>query len=390
MYNRAKKQSAEEQQRFAEEAAAKALKESGGKKRPQVRLRKGHNVYMWMPSFDDQNTSPLRHLFMHYGPFHQCLRPDPVENPKRPGELIINKKFAYCERCQDSWDRYDKAGRPKFGTNHPEQRAFSKNIAKQQGVIQVIELTSFFVAGRGGISKLDKAIFKEWMEPFLKLMAEGEDGEAPEGMPEEMIEAALAGPQALILNKDTALSVKQMLDRKMVEDEEEDIPSPLMKPDQLLFQIIKKKDPDAKFQDEKGGDRYGNSYDPSFIKVGKKGGWAFPEQLIEIAEDRGINIYNPEFEFNPEDDRKEQLQAKAGSLARFNVDELAEYLQLLDFSYAPYVAKNDEDDEVDGDEPSTRKNVDNASDPDAYEEGDELEDVDASDVARLREELTEG
>src|SRR5699024_4746285 len=83
---------------------------------------------------------------------------------------------------------------------------FLDDMPSKQYVANVIQLDSFFTTdAKGKYAKPDMDLVEKWSEDFVKVMR-GEIS-PPEGMPENMAEAARAGVQPLLVNEDVGNSI---------------------------------------------------------------------------------------------------------------------------------------------------------------------------------------
>lgn len=333
------------------EQKAKALESGDGDFKPRVKLAPGHNVFMWLPSLSEPD--PYAHKLVHYNPFHLCSRAAPVPYTNGKEGFHEDKKFANCPRCDEAWKTWaataDENGERDRGAPLGK---FKSDMSSHQVMIQVVNLTPFFNDGSPFV-KVNKDLINDWFEPFVTLLKagmQGEDPEVPEGMPEDIRDAALAGIDCVLLNKDTGVNLARVYQEKYFNLEEED---PLFMPDKFLLQIKKTKSADKKFEvtnaDGTKREMTGYTYAPSFAPVSSKKGWPAPKSLMDvinemIESDKLVDIHNPSV------DDEAELEDKARALVPLSGQEIEDLLSMNGHSYHIIAAEPQSDEDSEGDE----------------------------------------
>lgn len=195
-----------------QEAREKAEKEAANKGKPRIKLQPGPNFLMVLPSFSDTNSYPYRPVLAHYNPFHLCLRPDPYEDSE--GNIVTDKRFGSCPRCQTGWDAY-AARRDEITLENPGlasdklkekvqgdeiAKAAKSNIASEQLLFQAVNLTPFMKIEKVKTSyrvSVDEDRMK-YMSEFAAVIAGKSEGES---LPEDMLAAAKAGVSLMLVAK---------------------------------------------------------------------------------------------------------------------------------------------------------------------------------------------
>lgn len=305
--------------RHTEEDARQALEEraaelNSGESR--VRLKDGLNVLWVLPKVDTM-VEPYLFKYVHYNPFHICGRTDPSPDPKDSNKLLEDRNFKNCIRDITAWKRYEAAGKPKEG---PDHAAFKKDMPAVQCLVQVVNLSPFFkLDSSKEFATPDKALMKEFGEAFVEVM---KGGDAPEGMPDEMVEAAKAGVTILLLNQDTGKALRKEHTRACIILEED----PLFMPDEYLVQIIRK---DGTKTFEVGGKTRKNKDNlVSFTEPKKMKDWKMFDGLIDVAADLAVDV-------NAIAAKSEALADRAQALEVFNPEDMLAYLAQSGHSFDP-------------------------------------------------------
>lgn len=333
----------------AAEAARKQQEEeneTGGGKRHRVKCRDGMNVYMWLPSFDNRpkgtrNPEPLRFLPVHFNPFHVCGRGDSVVSTEDSDELSEDKKFSNCPRCQQAWDNRTDAMEslnlePRAMRDHPAGKKFSEDMPQQRAALQVIELTAFFKPDASkAFVQPDKKKFEAYWDQFLETITTGvlpEDSD----MPDDMKEAALAGVDILLLNKEAGIALYKEHLTKTVENENK---SPLFTPEKFLLTIKRGESKDNTFTGRDGKKRYKGIYTPKFSPMSAYKEWSKAcKQLVDAVNSKEDfewkNIYDPAVSLTGEEDEEATLRALASGLVRLSDEQIEAYLKYCKHTFS--------------------------------------------------------
>lgn len=300
----------------------------------RIKINPGINVFVLAPGVGDM-LLPLRHVLLHYNPFHICNRDDPGHKIVR-GERVFetSKFFKDCHRCQTAWDSFVASGYTK-GTPESmlpgdvvryKKEIFKPNLSDNKTLIQVVDVSGFFKPGgaNNDKAKVDKDLVKMWFEPFCDVMA---GGDAPEGMPEAILNGAQAGLQIVVVNKTTGIGIEKAFVEYLYETAEEgNEQDPTHNPDTVLLKIVKVENPNARIDLPGGASRKGYSYDVSFTSGSDfKGEWCprkvVESKLIPYIDSKMVDLLN----LQGEDDG--DLKTKAGRMLRLTEVEMH---QLLD------------------------------------------------------------
>lgn len=226
-----------------------AAEQQGG---PRIKPKEGLNVYYAAYATGDMDK-PCRHVLLHYNPFHICGRQDPdfrMVNGKQ--EFVTSNKFSDCGRCLRSWDSYVEAGYKKGAGQDisPELKqhrdeVYKPNLSDNKTLVQLIDLTPFFKAGgrSGKLAIPETKKIKAWWGAFVDCL----NGAAPPAdMPQDIVDAAAAGMQVVILNKTAGVAFHErwldQLDRGQ---------DPTLIPSERLLKIILVHDKDKQIKDAK-------------------------------------------------------------------------------------------------------------------------------------------
>ena len=362
-------------QRDAAEAAKKQQELADGVEKtqkfaPRVNLKKGLNALLWLPSIDEDNGNSLRHAYLHYGPKHVCGRPDSQLDPKSQ-KIIDNRNFRECHRCITAWNIYDDNVTADQRANKqlrtPHKNKWSDDSGNQKTFLQVLDLNPFFSPeSTGQLVKPDKKILDEWFEPFLEVL---KGGEVPEGMPEDIAEAALAGPCIIDVNRKVGVLIQGLLGKTILTEEGFD---PLLNPDQFVFQLDKKVDTSGTAWTQKNG-QPGVTYTmvPSFSPF-KRTPWISKkkvEALIEAVEPRMQNLHDPKADLTKCETEEEIVLARGRALERLNDEDMIKYLAASKHSFwpaDPTQTQGNDDLEDEDDDEDKAVSVNTMSDPDAF------------------------
>lgn len=334
---------------------------------PRAKIKQGLNVYMWLPSMDQRedyyNPEPIRFMGIHYGPFHACSRNDAVMDDKMT-ELVEDRSFRGCKRCMTAWNTYQDHGGSDLDDKHPAVRKRSSDLANMRGVIQVVELTSFFELDSTGTEiELNEKMLDYW-EDFLATI---ETGELPEGtkMPKDMQESALAGASLLIVNKDVGKELAKLHYVKSIklgkaENKSKKPKSPLMEPERFLLSIVRGEDSSSTFTGRNGKVQKKGTYELEINEVTEADWEEMCGQLLETFEEKEgfewIDIYNPAVEIPEDASEEDQLRLVASALIKLEDEEIEALLELEKHSYdyrddiKKQKDQHDEDDDEDEDD----------------------------------------
>jgi hypothetical protein len=288
--------------------------------KPRVKFKKGLNVLMWVPGSDTGDGIPYRHALLHYKPFHLCLRPEPKENSS--GETFTDRRFGPCPRCKAAWDHFEDEGfkgvDPKTLTvAQQERRDFLKgNLASQQLMIQVLDLTPFFVEvkqGRRTNVIPDEKRIKAHFEDYTRVLS----GKDPKGqLPDDIMKAAMSGVSVVTISNangtgNGSLVTKAFFDR-FYENNEVD---PLLNPSENLLCITLA---------DSGKTMNGNpvhEWDVKFTNPDiANQGWSPDQEFIETVASLSADLHNIEAEDGT-------VEARARAFQKLNAEELVMFLE---------------------------------------------------------------
>jgi len=330
------------------EAARKSQEEENSssdfKRRARVKCREGLNVYLWLPSFDnrkEKNPEPLRFVPVHFNPFHVCGRGDAVVSTDDSDKLSEDRRFQHCPRCQKAWDyrveAMEELGLDKESVkSHPVGKKCSSDMPQMRSALQVVELTGFFKPDASkAFAQLDMKKVEAYWTQFLHVIS---TGELPEGcdMPEEMVEAAQAGVDILLMNKEAGTALYKKHLTKSVENGK----SPLFSPDKFMLTIKRGESKDNQFQGRDGKTRFKGVYTPEFSPMAQTSkAWAkMCQELVDALNTREnfewINIYDPAVTLEGSETEEEVLKALAAGMVRMDHDQIEKYLELTKHTYS--------------------------------------------------------
>jgi hypothetical protein len=322
---------------------AKAAQElEGGDGKSRVRIEMGKNVFWVIPPTGTAQYY-LRYVNVHYKPMHICGRPDPVPDPKQGGKKLINPPaFSKCVRCISAWNK-----RSEFiqkGTDQKDMSRFQlainskfrSDMPTERGLIQVVNVKPFFKVKDGSVVP-DKKLIAAYFEAFIDVM---NGGTPPEDMPEDMVEAAQAGPQVLALNVETAVLVDTQVKKAFNESDED----PLFSPGEYLLTIERVADGEVPGTDIK---KYKHFVDWASDKILNKEGWkaaiqTHAEALIDAVSARAVDLMAQT--------DSEDLAERARGLIELGDDGINAYLALSNHSYdLPAAVKTQDSSSADDD-----------------------------------------
>ena len=194
----------EQAQKDAQKAAADLI---GGDTTPRVKLKDGRNVVWMLPRFGGM-AEPIQRMLIHYGPFHVCGRHAKTPDPTNPRKMLEDRNFKNCYRCLAAWNAYDAAGKPgaKDKENQPpEKKKFKRDMPNNQVAIQVVNLTPFFEKGLGDLV-VNKTNLPQ-LKSFKKIALGGEPAAS---ISEDVVDAALAGTDVLLVSEDLSTEILMM------------------------------------------------------------------------------------------------------------------------------------------------------------------------------------
>lgn len=316
-------------------AVAAAAQEFGGDDKARVKLRNGLNVFYLVPAVG-KTPYPIRFCLIHYKPFHICGRDmayDPTSN-----KVKTDSMFSKCPRCKAAWDERSKhIQKGEDAKNYTAQqqlanKKFKSDMSSERAVMQVVDLTAFFVL-KDGDAEPDMKLVKTWWGAFLDVMS---GGEVPADMPKELVEAAQAGPSLLPVNIDLGKRVDAIY-RRAVKDEEQD---PCFMPQSFLLSVRRTK---GDLVD--GIQKYDYNVETVSEKALNRLGWPKviaedEERFMETLAERAVDMLDPE----PAEDT---LEAKAYSLMKLTNDQLDAYLAERKHTYIASADKKDDGDSGD-------------------------------------------
>lgn len=305
----------DEMDREFEEAAKKL--DSSSNRRPKLKLKNGKNILMWLPSTDAKKRMPYRHLLLHFNPRHICMRDEPRENSD--GQIRIDGRFSNCPRCLEAWERFSDEF-PKDTTvienlkpAERERRDFLKNnLASQQMLIQVVNVTPFFKivkVGRKENIVPDVDMIDNHYEDFIAVM-NGEEPSRP--LPKALQEAAETGVSLLYVSNNKGQGngglVSQAFFDRFSELKDND---PLLDPSSNLL-VLNLSDSGKKMKESTV-----YHWDVSFTDASiKDDGWKVTKELSEVVLKQAVNIHSLPI------DNPDQVMSKAAALHRLTDAEL--------------------------------------------------------------------
>lgn len=322
---------------------------------PRVRLKRGINVLWMLPAIESMTAFYVRRL-VHYRPFHVCGRPPKWEDPSDPGKLKYDNDFSKCYRCMTAWNTWDALGSPGRGDKDmttPSKTKFRNDMPNDRIQFQVLNLTPFFKLASDGVQiEFDKKMGK-YMDDYLKLLKtpaeefegmEVEDIAEELSIPESIVEAAIPGVDAILLNEGVGNDI--IKEERVCRVRNKVSGGPALHPNQYLLRIDK--EGTGRTFPGAGGDEVEIcDYDPIFEEVE----WDMPQALVDIVTDQATDLNNLE----PADD---SLTERAFAFQKLNTDEIKEYLEECNHTFH----LND-----DGVEVEEADDDFDAADPDAFD-----------------------
>lgn len=315
----------------AETLEQRAKELEGGEKAARIRIKDGVNVLWVLPRVGNMEH-PMSYKMVHYNPFHLCNRKDPSPDPRDPAKLLEDKNFKNCPRDIQAWEAWEAAGKPKTGDAWD---AFRRDMPSVQVLVQAVNLTPFFGTDstkKYAVPNVD--LVKKWGAAFVEAI---NTGEIPEGMPEDIEEAARAGVNALFVSKTVGELIRSAYSTELIEDEEGN--DPLFSPDKKLLQIVRR---DGAGTYQAGGhERKTKDYEVRFTLDKFMKTWELPEGLIDVCVDKAVDLTNIALTDGTVED-------KARSLHRLTEDEMAELLTNAGHSFTPKMDASDVDEATQG------------------------------------------
>lgn len=298
------------------------------------KIHEGNNFYIWMPLIQ-RGTYPWRRPQVHYHKgqrLHICLRNDTFDNPSDPKKPLQDSNFSKCPVCIQAFQAWDAAGRPSsknpgdsgLGVNDPEYLAFREAMPSEQGLITVMNVSSFFTG-----ESVNKQLVKTHMANFLKVVdlatrKQPVPPELLEGMPEQMAYDAQCGISPMLTNKTTMNACADAF-RLRFEDESED---PLMSPETWTLQIDKIHDPSKSVPGSPHSkvSAYSAALKKKKIFDGEPGKLMLAMLIPLLTEGKIVDIHAiDELDYPKYDD-------KLAAHARLTPDELEEYLATFNWT----------------------------------------------------------
>lgn len=323
---------------------------------PRIKIKAGMNVFIMAPAFGRMKL-PLRHVLLHYRPFHLCGRKDPQMRIDRQGEryLYTDSTFADCHRCNTAWNEYVNAGYKKElkGNLPPDvelfkQKIFKPNLSDNKTLVQVIDVGPFFNVKGVLKDKIEpnKELIKAWLNDFWNIMING--APVPEGMPEDIALAAQCGIQTIVLNKTAGITLENAYVGELEQREgfcDEGVsPDPTHNPHECLLKVIKRERPDNSIEivGPNGLSQKVKTYDydikfSDLREVGKNG-WVTPQELdkagvFDYVEGNAKDLLN--MQVTPTADGSEpDVRQKASDMCRLTDDEIAQLLKVSEHSWS--------------------------------------------------------
>lgn len=326
--NKFVKHSAEDEAALLEQRAKEL---AGGEKSARIKIKDGMNVLWILPKMGEM-ASAIDYRFVHYKPFHLCRRDNPSPDPKDTKKLLEDKAFSKCPRCRQAWDTWSALGKPR---NCEEHELFKRDMPSVQALVQAVNLTPFFGSDSSktyAVPKID--LIEKWGAAFVETIR---TGEVPDGMPEDIAEAALAGVNPLFVSKELGGLIRSAYNAVLIEsDEGED---PLFKPGSTLLQISRS-DSGATF--ESGGRTIkSKTHEVRFTLDKFMKTWVIPEGFIEACVDKAQDLTQLEVEGDTVED-------KARALHKLSPEEITELLNNAGHSFTPSLTASDVDEAVSG------------------------------------------
>jgi hypothetical protein len=312
------------------------------KDRPKI--NKGHNVFVLYPHVGSM-LEPYLFRYVHYAPFHMCLRGPILPDSSEKKGLKEDKMFSKCPRCIGAWNYFSENGKPSSG---PVKSSLLSNMGQVKCLLQVLDVTPFFRLDTSvNIAVPDKEKCEKYLEKFFNTLLGEDDGE---GLPEDILKCAKMGAGVLAVNSEVGKSIRSMHIDKIL-NMDGDNPDPLMHPDKYLLTIVRG---DGKSSDD-GVKAY--SYDVKFTIPNKMKDWQPGKRLIKYMENSAIDIDNPlgsSLEVS-------SIEEKNSAMAKLTKEEVLEFLQSSNHSFSP-VAEGPQE------EVAAKSNFSpaNSSDPDAF------------------------
>ena len=329
------------------ENQAKAVQElEGGDGKSRVRIDMGHNAFWVIPPTGTAEYY-MRFVNVHYKPMHICGRPDPVLDPKSGGKKLLNPPaFSKCIRCITAWNKrseYIEKGTSQDAMTSLQKIAnakFRADMPTERGLIQVVNVKPFFKQKDGTLVP-DKKLLAAYFKAFIDVM---NGGDPIEDMPEDMVEAAKAGPQVLALNVETAVLVDTQVKKAFSESDED----PLFSPGEYIISIQRVADGEVPGTDIK---KYKHFVDWLSPKLLTKEGWTAAIEknggdLVDAVSGRAVDLMSQT--------DSEDITERARALMVLGDDGIKEYLASQQHSYeiSQAVKKSDEDGDEDSDDDS--------------------------------------
>lgn len=277
-----------------QEAREKAEKEAAQNGKPRIKLQPGPNFLMVLPSFSEVNAYPYRPVLAHYNPFHICLRPDPYEDSE--GNIVTDKRFGACPRCQAGWDAYAarrdelniiNAGMKPDDAKEALQgdsiaKAARSNLASEQLMFQAVNMTPFFKIEKVKSSyrvTVDKDKLK-YMDEFAAVIAGRSEGK---GLPEDLLESAKAGVSLMLIAKTWGNRLRTAITDRFISLNDSD---PFLDPVNNLVRI-----------DLVSSGKQMNGQDVMEWQVSLQGarelpGFTLSDTLMEAIEDKAVDIWD--------------------------------------------------------------------------------------------------
>lgn len=305
----------------------RAEENTGGEKSARIRIRDGINVIWVLPKVGTM-VSPVEYRFVHYNPFHLCRRDNPYPDPNSEDttKLVEDKRFSKCVRCQKAWTTWSDLGKPR---NCEEHENFKRDMPSIQGLVQAVNLTSFF--GPDSSRKFavpNVELVEKWGDAFVEAIR---TGVIPEGMPEDMAEDARAGVNALFVNEKLGTQIRSAYISALVEDEKGE--DPLFHPESTLLQIIRG-DSGETFQ-VRGQTRKSKAHEVRFTLPKFMKDWKIPAGFIDVCVDKAQDLNNLEVAGDTVEDRARALRVLTD-------EEITELLNNANHSYTSAGGENSE------------------------------------------------
>jgi hypothetical protein len=291
--------------------------------RDRPKINKGHNVFVLYPHVGTM-LEPYLFRYVHYNPFHMCLRGPILPDASEPKGLKEDKMFSKCPRCIDAWNYFKDNGKPSSG---PVKSSLLSNMGQIKCLLQVLDVTPFFKFDQTvNIAVPDKEKCEKYLQKFFDTLLGKDDGE---GLPEDILKCANTGAGILAVNSEVGKNIRSMHIDKIL-NMDGDHPDPLMHPDKYLLTIVRGEGKST----EDSIKAY--SYEVKFTIPNKMKDWQPGKKLIEYMEKSAVDIDNPLDGF----DGEPSIEEKNFAMARLTKEEMAEYLQSTGHSFAPKVEQD--------------------------------------------------